>query len=773
MAQPKPWERYGSNAPQPIVPQDPVKRQRDIAEAERAAAEARATAVTAPAEARKAAADAAVAETEAVQTQREAERIATAEQQKATRQAFRTEAVLDAIREARRIAQERGGTGAEGLLAGLPATDARALKTALDPVKGNLSFGRLQEMRDESVTGGALGQVSNIELELLASTVASLDPLVDRQTFLDRLDKVERYFIDAQLSNDGYAKDDPARRELMRNEFGYTGVFEGEEPAETATLGRADATETAMEIPPEYQARHLRYLRDNWGNMSPEGYARFRAGLDEAYGFTPDLEAYSSAVTGFNQAAAEGVTPEEFGAVPNPSRPLGTLEQGINRAAQSPLGAGFANASNALLAGLPVAAAGEQEKLNLLREARPISSTVGELVGSGIGAAALGGAGGAGRLAGSLLSKPLAAEVAHSTVYGATQDDNMLRGAGTGALGSLAGGAIGRQIGRAFPEQIAPGAYNRARESVPDIQDLKDQAAREYADVEARGVTADPAATQQLLERAQAILRGEGRITPANRLIDPDTPTRQAMTLIEDYAGQAMGPRQAGAVRNVLGEGVMSNDPTQRRMSRLLLDEFDRWADPVLPGVDVPRATSSRYLQGQQIDNTLERSLRRGRRQKGNDEGDAVRTQFGQLDERIASGQAYFRPEVADAVANVAQGDRLTNAMRTAGKFGAQNPLTMGMTGGAFGGGAYAMGVDPLLSGGIAITALGAGSAARKAANDRTIRLAEETRNLALGGQEYADLLEFARQEAMKRGGGMLGGIFGASANIATRQPQR
>jgi len=54
-------------------------------------------------------------------------------------------------------------------------SDAREMKTYVDTLQANLAFDRLQEMRDNSKTGGALGQVSNIELNLLQSSVSALD----------------------------------------------------------------------------------------------------------------------------------------------------------------------------------------------------------------------------------------------------------------------------------------------------------------------------------------------------------------------------------------------------------------------------------------------------------------------------------------------------------------------------------------------------------------------------------------------------------------------
>ena len=73
-----------------------------------------------------------------------------------------------------------------------PNTDARALAGKVSTLKSNLSFDRLQKMRDASKTGGALGNVSNIELDLLGSNVAALDPA--SKDFATQLEKVEESY---------------------------------------------------------------------------------------------------------------------------------------------------------------------------------------------------------------------------------------------------------------------------------------------------------------------------------------------------------------------------------------------------------------------------------------------------------------------------------------------------------------------------------------------------------------------------------------------------
>lgn len=56
----------------------------------------------------------------------------------------------------------------------IPGSPAADLDARLNTIRANISFDRLQQMRQNSPTGGALGNVSNREMELLASTLGSL-----------------------------------------------------------------------------------------------------------------------------------------------------------------------------------------------------------------------------------------------------------------------------------------------------------------------------------------------------------------------------------------------------------------------------------------------------------------------------------------------------------------------------------------------------------------------------------------------------------------------
>ena len=101
-------------------------------------------------------------------------------------------------------------TGAGSWLAGFvgdsPVTgNARAIYTAVKTVQANLGFDALQKMRDESPTGGALGQVAVQELEMLQAKVAALDPT--DANFASNLTQIENAYAKVKQINSDYAED--------------------------------------------------------------------------------------------------------------------------------------------------------------------------------------------------------------------------------------------------------------------------------------------------------------------------------------------------------------------------------------------------------------------------------------------------------------------------------------------------------------------------------------------------------------------------------------
>ena len=87
-----------------------------------------------------------------------------------------------------RVGNDTVGIGA--WLAKIPATDAANFRADLDTLEANIAFGELQEMRNASKTGGALGQVSDRELRLLGSSMAGLRTDQSVANFKKNLQKI-------------------------------------------------------------------------------------------------------------------------------------------------------------------------------------------------------------------------------------------------------------------------------------------------------------------------------------------------------------------------------------------------------------------------------------------------------------------------------------------------------------------------------------------------------------------------------------------------------
>ena len=101
--------------------------------------------------------------------------------------------VINEVKQARdKVSGFTAGAGA--LLSFVPLTEAKDLSKRLTTIKANLGFDRLQQMRDASPTGGALGQVAVQELIALQSTIASLDQDQSPTQLKEALDKIEFHY---------------------------------------------------------------------------------------------------------------------------------------------------------------------------------------------------------------------------------------------------------------------------------------------------------------------------------------------------------------------------------------------------------------------------------------------------------------------------------------------------------------------------------------------------------------------------------------------------
>ena len=102
----------------------------------------------------------------------------------------KTQIVDDAINEAIALA-DTTTTGVVGsTLSNVPGTPAFKLKTILDTIRANVGFDALSEMRQNSPTGGALGNVSDMENRLLQATIAAMEQGLDSASLKANLEKV-------------------------------------------------------------------------------------------------------------------------------------------------------------------------------------------------------------------------------------------------------------------------------------------------------------------------------------------------------------------------------------------------------------------------------------------------------------------------------------------------------------------------------------------------------------------------------------------------------
>lgn len=110
--------------------------------------------------------------------------------------------------------QQSDGLGATGWVGKLseqvPGSPAYALAKTLDTVKANIGFDKLAAMRAASPSGGALGQVSNFEEQLLQSVLGSLDQGQDAATIKQNLTRLKDYM----------AVNDAQRLQAFNQDFG-------------------------------------------------------------------------------------------------------------------------------------------------------------------------------------------------------------------------------------------------------------------------------------------------------------------------------------------------------------------------------------------------------------------------------------------------------------------------------------------------------------------------------------------------------------------------
>ena len=126
-------------------------------------------------------------------------------------------------------------------------TSRLALSEQLTTVRANIGFDRLQKMRDESPTGGALGQVALQELYALQSSIAPLNPNMTSEELVAGLNKVKDTYrkaveavandlTDEQLRQEGLQDLIPFRTQIRNPDGSYTDLAPAEDEFDISVL---------------------------------------------------------------------------------------------------------------------------------------------------------------------------------------------------------------------------------------------------------------------------------------------------------------------------------------------------------------------------------------------------------------------------------------------------------------------------------------------------------------------------------------------------------
>lgn len=481
-----PWEKYGAGAGQTpqrlqVRPANPTQQRHDSAdadrarsEAEKAAAEARIAQAKAEADLAKARADAAKAGTDASAAAVEAANTPppVSPEVRAQRRTFQTDNVIDAINSARGTAgwTTTGNVFGSNAFGHVPVLGQGTtdLRGALDTIRANLSFDALKQMREESKTGGALGSVTENELRLLSSAVASLDQAQSEDQLRKNLATVEKHYRRTQALLSGENPEDPdvsARYGLSatppprQGQVSVDGPGDMGPPPSTPSggggggIGGGPITSDGKYVDDPtlkgVNATVSRMIQSGRGEEEIRAYLdRVQPGLGRVNGLGEVIRYYNQ-----NPGTAPRVDIEKRW------QPATGVQKAMGDFGMTPLGTGVIGAADMFTMGTLDNLTGNPDKTRAvmagLQQENPKSYFGGQVVGgvlSGIGAE-----GALGRAGLGAVGRARAGDLALGAGYGAGSGDdgNRLTNAAWGGLFGLAGGAAGRTASRVAGRAIA------------------------------------------------------------------------------------------------------------------------------------------------------------------------------------------------------------------------------------------------------------------------------------------------------------------------------
>lgn len=526
----------------------------------------------------------------------------------------------------------------------------------------------------------------------------------------------------------------------------------------------------SVELPKEYQDAVNGYLAANIRNLDPSQYAAFRVQLDQQFGFPGNIPYYVQDGQRMRDEFAQGAPLSPIS--PTYDAQSSPFEQGVTNFAQTPFGAAVTTYLNSATAGIPARLSGRNEQVEAVRQNQPIAGLAGDIAGGISGSLMLGSGLGAMGARG-LMANPMVQNAAFGGVQGAMESENPLTGAAMGVGGSLLGDLGGRAIGRALPGMFAPGAMRAAKESVPTSGQLGIQADDLYRRAMAEGQVAPAQRVDDFIDQTEGFLRSNGMMTQQGELLGSG-PLQDAYRLLKSFRGREMTPLEAKTVREKLAEGRMAMkegapDPRARMLSGDLTEQFDNFADDIMPGIGEARAVAQRRILGREMERTRELGQARGEINYSQGSEDlGIRRAFGALDTGDVRGSRMYPPDLSEAIRTVSRGTPARNIAQWLGRFSPQGGT--GLAGGGLLGTMAGGATDNLVTGGAVTGGLyTAGLLGRAAANRMTRNDAELAELIARGGPGFQAALQQVRDEAATRGGRIGAGIFGSAAIAPTR----
>ena len=280
----------------------------------------------------------------------------------------------------------------------------------------------------------------------------------------------------------------------------------------------------------------------------------------------------------------------------------------------------------------------------------------------------------------------------------------------------------------ALAASTTAGAMTRPKApQAPTAEALRQQADDLYRAGDARSA-ANAGDIQGLKGQVTATLQRESIITPQGRVL-ADGNVKKFLDVLDDFDGQQMTPRQMQNARQFLRDAAGSADPSDRRIGKILLDEFDSWRNPRVPEYQQADQLYGRAKRAEDVDFRVEKAERRAASSgTGGNSVNTARQNIRQILDNPKEARKYSPVELV-LMEDIVRGSPAVNAMRLVGRLSPTSgalPLMGNIAG---------VGVAPQIS----IPAMGIAAAAKGGAEVLTNRQITNLSNTIRNG---APLLE-------------------------------